>query len=105
MNQPDPVPTPSGPAVPWYESKVQIAQVTALISAIVAMFPKVGTYIGITTATQVAPWVETVFGFIALAAPLVGTVLRAKSKYQPLTLTQAGADSHPATIAARNGNH
>jgi hypothetical protein len=103
MSQADDDTPPNGAAAPWYESKVQIAQVTALVSALIAMFPKVGNYLGITTPSQVAPWVETIFSFIALAAPLIGAILRAKSNYQPLTLTRAAADNHPATIAARNG--
>jgi len=33
-------------------------------------------------------------------APLIGTIVRSRSKVQPITLTQGNADVHPATIAA-----
>jgi predicted lipid-binding transport protein (Tim44 family) len=88
-------------AVPWYQSKVQISQVAALVSAGVALSPKLGKLIGVNTPAEAMIWVETVFGFIALVAPILGTIWRAKSKLQPLTFTQAAADVHPATIAAK----
>lgn len=87
-------------AVPWYQSPVQISQVTTFVSAVIAMFPKWGTAVGITTPDQVNTAVTTVFGFIALVAPFVGMILRARSKIQPLTLSQAKADAHPATAVA-----
>lgn len=102
MNTPLPVPIPTvaGAAVPWYQSPVQRAQVVAMVSALVALSPKLGKLIGVNTPADAAVWVETVFGFITLVAPIVGTIWRARSKLQPLTLTQAKADVHPATIAA-----
>ena len=93
-------PTPVAAAAPWYTSQVQKAQVAAAVSALVALSPKVGAWLGVKTPADVSAWVETVFGFITLAAPLIGTVLRARSKLQPLTLTKAKAAAHPATIAA-----
>jgi hypothetical protein len=39
MSTPDPLPVVA--AAPWYTSRVQIAQITALISALAAMFPKI----------------------------------------------------------------
>lgn len=86
-------------AAPWYKSPVQIAQVTSLLSALVAMCPRVGVVLGLNSPNDVSNAVTTVFAFIAIAAPLVGTVLRARSTIQPLTLTQASADNHPATVA------
>lgn len=93
-------------AVPFYKSPVQIAQVTTFVSALIAMFPKWGAVVGLTTPDQVNTAVETTFGFIALVAPFVGMILRAKSKIQPLTITPTGAANHPATAvaAARNND-
>jgi hypothetical protein len=97
MSTPNPVPAP---AAPWYTSKVQIAQITALVSAFVAISPKVGNALGLKTAADVQTAVEAIFGAIAVVAPLVGTIFRAKSPLQPLTLTQSAAAAHPATVAA-----
>lgn len=99
-----PVPIPTAPAIPWYQSPVQKAQIVAAVSAFIALFPKMGSFVGINTPTDVAPWVETVFGFITLLAPILGSIWRARSKLQPLTLTQANADAHPANQAAAASN-
>lgn len=86
-------------AVPWYTSPVQRAQVTAALSALVALSPKLGKLIGINTPADTEAWVEGVFGAITLLAPIAGTIWRARSQLQPLTLTKAGAAAHPATVA------
>jgi hypothetical protein len=88
-------------ALPWYKSPVQVAQVATFLSAAIALFPKLGTMLGVTTPTDVTNFVQTVFGAIALIAPIVGTVLRARSKIQPLTLSQSSADNHPSTAMAK----
>lgn len=102
MSTPTPVPPNAvpGPAIPWYQSPVQKAQIIAAIAALVALFPRLGTLLGWTTPEAVRTGMEAFFGFAALAAPVIGTILRARSKLQPLTLTQGNADVHPATIAA-----
>lgn len=101
MSTPDPLPPLVIPtAAPWYTSPVQKAQVVAIVSALVALSPKIGQVLGIANPGQAAAWVETVFGFIALVAPILGSIWRARSKLQPLTLTQKAADAHPANIAA-----
>lgn len=89
-------------AIPWYKSQVQISQVAALVSAAIALSPKLGTLIGVKTPADVEAWVTTVFGIFALAAPIIGTVFRAKSAIQPLTITQSAADAHPATVQAQS---
>ena len=88
--------------IPWYRSPVQIAQVATAISALVAVFPRVGIWLGLTSPTAITDAVTAIFGVIALVAPIVGTILRAKSNVQPLTLTQASADAKvtPATAEA-----
>jgi hypothetical protein len=90
------------PATPWYTSKVQIAQVVTLVSALAAISPKIANTLGLTSLAAIQSTVEAVFGTIAFIAPLIGTWFRAKSSVQPLTFTQAGADAHPATIAANS---
>jgi hypothetical protein len=92
--------TPSAAAAPWYTSKVQITQIATILSALIAISPKLGTLLGLPTPGAVEAAVEAVFGGIAVVAPIIGSIFRAKSPLQPLTLTQAGADAHPATIAA-----
>jgi hypothetical protein len=90
------------PATPWYNSKVQIAQVVALVSALTAISPKIASTLGLTSLAAIQTTVEAVFGTIAFIAPVVGTWFRAKSTVQPLTLTQAAADAHPATLVANS---
>lgn len=97
MTTPSPLDTVS--AIPWYKSPVQIANVTAFASAIIALFPQVGRALGLATPTDVSTAVTTVFAFAAIVAPAVGGILRAKSKVQPLTLTAAQAEAHPNTVA------
>ena len=87
-------------AAPWYQSPVQITQITTFISAVIAMFPKWGVAMGLETPEKINTAVTATFGFIAVIAPFVGMVLRAKSTIQPLTLTQGKADIHPATLMA-----
>jgi hypothetical protein len=71
-------------AIPWYKSAQQIGLVTTAISAIIAMFPKAGQLLGLSSPTDVS---------------IIGTFIRARSTVQPLTLTQSGADIHPNTLA------
>jgi hypothetical protein len=91
---------PAAPVIPWYQSPVQRAQVTAAVSAVIALFPKVGGLIGVKTPDDIAVWVESVFGAVTVAAPILGAIWRAKSKLQPLTLTKAAAAAHPAAVNA-----
>jgi uncharacterized membrane protein len=86
-------------AAPWYTSPVQKAQVVSLVSALIALSPKIGHFLGIKTPADVQLWVESLFGFFTIVAPIVGTIMRARSPLQPLTLTQKAADEHPATEA------
>jgi hypothetical protein len=94
----DPAPS-TLPAQPWYTSAVQKSQVTAAISALLALSPKLGSLLGLNTPVEVQAAVEAVFGVIALIAPVIGSILRAHSTVQPLTLTQKGADTHPTNLA------
>jgi hypothetical protein len=101
MNNPVPVPpTPVvAPAIPWYKSPQEIGLITTAVSALIALFPKVGQLLGLTSASDIATAVTNVFGVIALIAPVIGSIVRVNSKAQPLTLTQAGAEAHPNTQA------
>lgn len=86
-------------AIPWYRSPQQIGLVTTAVSALIALFPKLGQLLGWTSPSDVASGVTAVFGVIAVIAPVIGTFIRAKSTVQPLTLTKASAEIHPNTIA------
>jgi hypothetical protein len=90
MSDETPTPLP-GVAVPWYQSAVQKAQMVSAVTGAIALFPKLGTFLGIHTPEQIATWVETIFGFATLAAPIVGMVWRAASHLQPLTWTKKAA--------------
>jgi hypothetical protein len=90
--------------IPWYKSSGTIVQVTTAVSALIAIFPKAGQLLGLTSATDITNAVTNVFGVITLVAPVVGIIIRKFSKVQPITLTQASADAQttPATQAAQN---
>lgn len=87
-------------AIPWYKSQQQLALIATAISAIVAIFPKAGAAFGINTTSDVQSTVSTIAGFLTLIIPVISGIARKYSKVQPLTATQAGADVHPATLAA-----
>jgi hypothetical protein len=87
-------------AIPWYKSPQTLGLITTAVSAIVAAFPKIGQILGWSSPSDVSAAVSAAFGFVAIIAPIIGTIVRAKSTVQPLTLTQKGADVHPATVAA-----
>ena len=89
------VPVP-GVAIPWYRSPVQQAQAVSAVTALIALFPKVGAVLGIHTPDQVAIWVESVFGIATLLAPIVGIIWRAGAQLQPLTWTKKAAAAAPA---------
>lgn len=76
-----------------------IAQVVTAVSAVTAIAPKLATYFGLTSSDAISHAVTATFGIIAILAPIYGSIKRARSTAQPLTLTQAAADSHPATVA------
>jgi len=102
--------------IPWYKSPQMIAMVTSAVSAIIALFPKIGTMLGLTSATQVSDAITNIFSAIAIFAPIVASVLRARSTIQPLTLTQAKATAgitestqasqeiHDANVIAASNN-
>ena len=99
MNVPNPVTTVG--AIPWYKSPTQIAMVSSAVSALIALFPRMGVWLHLTSPNDVVNAVTVIFGFIAVIAPVIGSVYRAKSSLQPLTLTAAAAAIHPSTIAAK----
>jgi hypothetical protein len=86
-------------AVPWYRSPVQVAQVTSGVSALIALFPRAGQALGWTTPGDISNGVAAIFGAITVIAPIYGSIKRAASSIQPLTLTQTAADMHPNTLA------
>jgi hypothetical protein len=88
-------------AIPWYRSPQTIGLITTFVAAAVALFPKAGAALGLTSPTAISTAVSNIAGIVAMIAPVVGTIVRAKqTSGQPITLTQAAADVHPATIAA-----
>jgi hypothetical protein len=74
--------------------------VVTLVSALAAISPKVANTFGLTSLAAIQTAVESIFGTIAVLAPVLGTIWRARSNLQPLTLTKASAAAHPATVSA-----
>jgi hypothetical protein len=87
-------------AIPWYSSPVQLAQITTAISTLVALAPGIASRFGLTSPQAVQDAVQSIAGVVALIAVSYAGIKRARSTIQPLTLTQAGADVHPNTVAA-----
>lgn len=86
-------------AVPWYRSPVMVSQVVGFLSAFCAIAPKAAATLGLSSPQMINDAVTTIFGVIAVLAPAYGAIKRARSKFQPLTLTKTGAESHPQTVA------
>jgi hypothetical protein len=86
-------------AIPWYRSPVYIGAVVTILSTLASLAPKTFTALGLTSPDAISHTVDTVFQLIALGAGAFTAYKRSSSTAQPLTLTQTGADIHPATIA------
>jgi hypothetical protein len=86
-------------AAPWYTSQVQIAQVAAFASTLVALSPGVWAKVGITSTADVQSTVQAVAGALAALALLWGLAMRAWSAIQPLVWSKKAAAAHPATVA------
>jgi uncharacterized membrane protein len=79
---------------------VQIAQVTTLVSGLLALTPKLATQLGLTNPSAISTAVTDTFAVIALIAGVVGVIKRQTSKIQPLTMSTDAAAAHPATQVA-----
>lgn len=105
MSTPNPVPVLPAPvttgAIPWYKSAQEITNVTTALSAAIAIFPKIGQWLGITNLSDTGVLVTNAFGVAAFVVPLIGARVRWTSKVQPLTGTASGAADHPATVAVK----
>jgi hypothetical protein len=88
-------------AIPWYKSPQTIGLITTFVAAAIALFPKAGVLLGLTSPNEIQTAVSNAAGVVAVIAPFIGTIVRAKSTVQPITLTQAQADNHPVTLAAQ----
>jgi hypothetical protein len=77
-----------------------IGTVVTILSMLAGAVPKAAAALGLTSPAAISNDVTAVFTVIGLLAGLFTAVSRAKAGVQPLTLTQAAADIHPATKAA-----
>lgn len=85
-------------AIPFYKSPQTLGLITTFVSLSIAAFPKLGVGLGLTSPDTISAAVQNVMEVIGLVAAGLGTVYRVKSDVQPITLTQAAANVHPATI-------
>ena len=95
------------PAIPWYKSQVQIAQVTAFIVGLAALFPKSALVaaLGLTNPEAVSTLVSQIFGVISFAALGWGIIARQFSKVQRLTMTlDTGSELHINTSGHSDTN-
>lgn len=74
--------------IPWYESRVFIGAVVAILSQLVVLLGKQD----VIPVEAISQKVEAVFQIIALAATLYAAVKRKTSDIQPLTLTKRSAE-------------
>lgn len=82
-------PTPA--ALPFWKSPLFILIVTAFLTRLVAAFPGVVSWVGLSDSS-LQVFVTGISLAVGGAADLVAMRLRVKSKLQPLTVTQASAD-------------
>jgi hypothetical protein len=88
-------------AIPVSQSPVSLASIVAIISTASVFLPSLASKLGLTSAdaiNSVAGEIYTVTSMgVTLVSSVIALIARMKSKVQPVTLTQAGAD---AKIAA-----
>jgi hypothetical protein len=94
-------------AIPWYKSPVYITLLVTLLTSLSMLFPKAALLLGLGSPEAIQKTAELVLGWVGLGvtgltavASAFGLFKRKNSPLQPLTLTQKGADEHPATQAA-----
>jgi hypothetical protein len=84
-------------AIPWYKSPVYIGAVVTILSTITSLSPKLAALLG--SPDAISQNVTAFFSLVALGSGIFTAVKRQNSAVQPLTMTQAAADVHPATVA------
>lgn len=93
-----PAPVTAG-AIPWYKSPIYVAALTTVLGAIATLYPKAAAVLGINTPLGQTAFIELAGGVVTLMGGAVIWLVRQLNKGQPITLTQASANTHPSTIA------
>jgi hypothetical protein len=86
-------------ALPWYKSPVMIGAVVTIISTLAGLAPKAFAAVGLNNPTAIQTTVASAFQIFALLSGIYTAVKRTTSTVQPLTTTQAAADTHAATVS------
>ena len=98
-------PTPPLPAIPWYKSSVTRGALTSFAALLVVLAPKLAVLLGLTSNDAISAVIDNLLIVAAALSALYTFIARIRSPVQPVTLTQAAADTHPATIASALAPH
>lgn len=88
-------------AIPFWKSKVYMSAAVTVLSAFLALSPKIASAFGHPTTDAITTFVEAVFELAALISAGYTAHARQVSPAQPITFSQKAADNHPVTIANR----
>ena len=92
------------PAIPWYKSSVTRGALISFATLLGVLAPKLAAVLGLTSTNAISAVVDNLLIVCAAIAALSTFIARVRSPIQPVTLTQAAADVHPATIALSTTN-
>ncbi len=87
-------------AAPWYTSAVYKGIAVSMATGVAGYLPGLFRWLGWTSPEAIHSGIELLFQGAALIAAGYALRKRTTSSIQPLTLTQAKADAHPATAVA-----
>lgn len=82
------------PAVPWYESEVQLRAVLAMVAQLLSVVTRIADHLGLHIQVSGAD-IDAIFADLTQGAAIwlgaLAIVKRQKSQVSPLTLTASGA--------------
>lgn len=85
------------PAVPWYESEVQLRAVLAMVAQLLSVVTRIADHLGLHIQVSGAD-IDAIFADLTQGAAIwlgaLAIVKRQKSQVSPLTLTASGAAVH-----------
>lgn len=85
------------PAVPWYESEVQLRAVLAMVAQLLSVVTRIADHLGLHIQVSGAD-IDAIFADLTQGAAIwlgaLAIIKRQKSQVSPLTLTASGAAVH-----------
>lgn len=94
-------------AIPITKSPISLATIVSIISTLAVLAPSLAAKVGLTSPDAINSTAGAIYTIATLGVTLVSSVIaliaRIRSKIQPVTLTQAGADAKAAAAPQPTG--